>query len=73
MQRSSRIAAAIVIAGALVALALYLRPVPDRYSYQFSGGEIRRFDTATGEALVCAQEECAEIVQKGRRLSVEKR
>lgn len=57
----TRIAIAIAIAGALVALAIYLRPVPDRYRFVMSDGQITRYDTTTGEALVCDGQACARL------------
>ncbi len=65
-----RIAGAIVIAGALIALALFSRPTPlqiGRYEFSMSGSVIRRFDTLTGSALVCNRERCMEVDEDGRR------
>lgn len=50
----TKIAVAILLAGTMIALALYLRPAPDRYSYDVRETEVRRFDSATGALLVCS-------------------
>lgn len=64
------IALAIIAAGALVATAIALRPLPERYTFSVSNGEIRRYDTATGEALYCARAECGAITEQNGRLEI---
>ncbi len=52
----NKVAIAIVLAAAIIAAALYLRPTPNRYRYEATDTELRRFDTATGEARACPKE-----------------
>jgi len=58
MRDSTRIALAVILAAVIVAVALYLRPTPDRYEVDFTSSEIRRFDTATGELRYCSKGRC---------------
>jgi hypothetical protein len=58
---ANRIAMAIVAAAALVAAALFLYPKPDRYEFKVVNGEVQRFDTATGEVLVCSGGSCFRV------------
>ncbi len=53
---SLMLAVAIVIAAAIIAAALYLRPEANRYRFETNSTEVRRFDTATGEVRVCSKE-----------------
>lgn len=53
------LSAAIVLAALLIALALYFRPVPNRYSFEAGETEVRRFDTANGKVTICAANEKA--------------
>lgn len=59
MTGTSRIAAAILLAAVLIALAIYARPIQDRYRFKVtSSGQLQRFDTVTGEAQFCRGSRC---------------
>lgn len=58
---STKIAAAIIVASLIIGLALFLRPMPDRYRFDVNGGEIRRYDSAAGRMVVCNPERCVKI------------
>ena len=64
-----RVAGAIVAAGVLIALAIHTQPEPQvgRYFFRTSGSTIFRFDTATGEALICGRERCMAVDADGER------
>lgn len=67
---STQIAVAIALAGALNALAQFARPVlsaTGRYSFSTSGDQIRRFDTVSGEALICNRNRCLSVDAEGAR------
>jgi hypothetical protein len=67
---SDKIATAIVGAGALIALAVFSRPVPfvtGRYAFHVSGDWIQRLDTATGEVLACTSRRCIAAGEDGSR------
>ncbi len=67
MKGSTQIAVAIVLAGALIALALYRQPTPGRYFFRTSGASVERYDTIAGTALICGPEACISINRKGDR------
>lgn len=60
----------IVIAGVLIAAAILFRPVADRYSFRVNGGEVQRFDSVSGEILVCPKgaDICTELANTRRGL-----
>jgi hypothetical protein len=65
---SRRIATAIVIAGALIALAIYFRPAPPHYAAFAAGGEVIRIDTKTGSMIACGAGPCVLMLKHGQRL-----
>lgn len=68
MKSADKIAAAIALAGALIALAQFARPeTTGRYSFRVSGDQIERFDTVRGEALICNRSRCFSADAAGTR------
>jgi hypothetical protein len=62
-----KIITAIVIAGALIALAIWARPSP-HYQVAVGDGRIVRIDTRTGTVIACEGETCAIVLQRGHHL-----
>jgi hypothetical protein len=71
MKETTKISGAIIIAAGLIALSLHLRPTPGRYAFEASDGTIVRYDTLTGEALICGRVRCLEVSRTGKRTKVE--
>lgn len=67
--RVSQIAIAIVLAAALLALAIYVRPMSGRYQFKIANGEYQRFDTWTGEAMFCRRVRCHIYTREGALLT----
>ncbi len=63
-----KIVTAVVLAGALIALAIYSRPAPPRYVAAAADGRIVRIDTRTGTMIACDGERCFTILRRGQRL-----
>jgi hypothetical protein len=64
-----KVVAAIIVAGALIALALYLRPAPGRYLFDTWDNQLRRYDTAKGTAIVCRTDGvCIHVRESNGRL-----
>ena len=59
---------AIIIAGGVIALAIYSRPDPPRYEAIVTDTGIVRVDTRTGTVLNCEAGGCYTVVRKGQRL-----
>lgn len=68
MQRASyQIALGMVVAAAAIGAAIYARPIADRYTFNVANGQILRFDSTTGEALICNRRRCVEMAADGHR------
>ena len=63
-----KIVTAIVIAGGLVALAIYFRPSPPRYQAAVGDGRIVRIDTRSGSVIACEGTRCYRILRRGQDL-----
>lgn len=63
-----KIVTAIVIAGALIALAIYMRPSPPRYQAAVGDGKIVRIDSKTGTVLACEGPRCYRVLRRGQHL-----
>lgn len=61
-----KIVTAIVIAGALIALAIYFRPSPPRYQAAVGDGKIVRIDSKTGTVLACEGPRCYRVLRRGQ-------
>ena len=61
LTEGTKIAAAIILAAVIIALALFLRPTPDRYRFDVNRNEVQRFDTTKGENTVCTKARCVEM------------
>ena len=59
---------AIVVSGALVAVAIYARPGPPRYQAEVADGRIVRIDTRSGTIISCQEGGCTTILKRGQRL-----
>src|SRR5688572_10129554 len=63
------IATAFIVAGALIALAIYWRPAPQRYqAFATDDGRIVRIDTKTGGMIGCEKGSCFTIRRRGQDL-----
>ena len=62
-----KIITAIVIAGALIALAIWSRPSP-HYQVAVGDGRIVRINTQSGAVIACEGEICAIVLQRGKHL-----
>ncbi|MDB5692240.1 MAG: hypothetical protein JWO81_1303 [Alphaproteobacteria bacterium] len=65
---ATKLTSAIVIAGALVAVAIYARPSPPRYQAVANGAEVLRVDTRSGTILSCSAGHCYTLVRHGKHL-----
>ena len=63
-----RIVTAIVIAGALIALAIYFQPSPPRYQVAVGDGRVVRIDAKTGTIITCDVERCVRVLRRGQEL-----
>ena len=63
-----KVVTAVVIAGSVIALAVYSRPGPPRYQAFAAGDRIVRVDMRSGTVLACENRECMTIVRRGQRL-----
>ena len=63
-----KIVTAIVIAGAIIAIAIYARPAPPRFQAAVGDGKIVRIDTRNGTVIACEGEHCATVLKRGQRL-----
>lgn len=63
-----KLVTAIVIAGAIIALAIYARPAPPRYQAAVGDGKIVRIDTRNGTVIACEGDRCATVLRRGQHL-----
>lgn len=63
-----KIVSAIVIAGGLIALAIYFSPSPPRYQTAVGDGRIVRVDTRTGTVISCEGGPCYRVLRRGQDL-----
>jgi hypothetical protein len=63
-----KLVTAIVIAGAIIALAIYARPAPPRYQAAVGDGTIVRIDTRNGTVIACEAGRCATVLRRGQHL-----
>ncbi|HVQ08093.1 MAG TPA: hypothetical protein VMS43_06625 [Allosphingosinicella sp.] len=65
-----KLVTAIVIAGGLIALAIYFRSSPSspRYQAAVGDGRIVRVDTRNGTVLACEGTRCFQVLRRGQRL-----
>lgn len=63
-----RIVTAIVIAGALIALAIYFQPSPPRYQVAVGDGRVVRIDSRSGTIITCDVERCVRVLRRGQEL-----
>jgi hypothetical protein len=64
-----KLVTAIVIAGGLIALALYFQPSPPRYQAAAGAdGRIVRVDTRSGTVIACDGERCFRVLRRGQEL-----
>lgn len=64
-----KIVTAIVIAGGLIALAIYFRPSPPRYQVAAGAdGRIVRIDSRSGSVIACDGERCYRVLRRGPEL-----
>ena len=63
-----KIVTALVIAGGLIALAVYFRPSPPRYQAAIGDGRIVRVDTRSGTVIACEGERCYRVLRRGQEL-----
>lgn len=63
-----KIVTAIVIAGGLIALAIYMRPSPPRYQAAVGDGQIVRVDGRSGTVIACEGQRCWRVLRPGQDL-----
>ncbi|MEA3012870.1 MAG: hypothetical protein QOD42_1415 [Sphingomonadales bacterium] len=63
-----KLVTAIVIAGGLIALAIYFRPSPPRYQAAVGDGRVVRVDTRSGSVIACEGGRCYRILRRGQEL-----
>ena len=63
-----KLVTAIVIAGGLIALALYFQPSPPRYQATAADGRIVRVDTRSGTVIACEGTRCYRVLRRGQDL-----
>ena len=64
-----RIAGALVIAGAAIALAIYARPSPARYEAFATDQGIVRIDKSSGKMIACEGGRCMTVLERHQRLA----
>jgi len=64
-----KIMTSIVIAGGLIAIALYSQGDPPRYQVTAADGRIIRINTQSGTVIACQEEQCAIVLQRGQDLA----
>ncbi len=64
-----RMAAALVIAGGVVALAIYARPGPPRYDAFATPTGIVRIDTRSGKMIACDGGRCMTVLERHQKLA----
>ena len=60
-----KIMTSIVIAGGLIAIAVYSQGDPPRYQVTAADGRIIRVNTESGTVVACQEEQCAIVLQRG--------
>ena len=63
-----RIMTSIVIAGGLIALAIYSKDEPPRYQVSAADGRMYRINTRTGTVIGCEGKRCAVLLERGQDL-----
>lgn len=63
-----KLVTAIVIAGGLIALAVYWQPASPRYQAVAADGRVYRINTRNGTIIGCQGERCAIVLQHGHHL-----
>ena len=64
-----RMAAALLIAGGLIAIAIYARPGPPRYDAFATPTGIVRIDTKSGKMIACDGGRCMTVLERHQRLA----
>jgi hypothetical protein len=64
-----RMAAALVIAGGVIALAIYARPGPPRFDAIATPTGIVRIDTRNGKMIACEGGRCMTVLERHQRLA----
>lgn len=70
MNSTDKLSLAIIVAAAIIAWSISSRPaspVVGRYAFTMSGDWIQRFDTVSGEALICNKNRCIAADDEGER------
>ena len=63
-----KLVTAIVLAGSLIALAIYSQDDPRRYQVTAADGRIVRVDTQSGTVIACQDKRCAIVLRRGQEL-----
>jgi hypothetical protein len=64
-----RMAAALVIAGGVIALAIYARPGPARFDAFATPNGLVRIDTRNGKMIACEGGRCMTVLERHQRLA----
>jgi len=63
-----KVVTSIVVAGGLVALAIYFQDSPPRYQTAVGDGRVVRINTETGTVIACDAQGCAIVLRRGQDL-----
>jgi len=63
-----KIVTSVVIAGALIAVAVYSQGDPPNYQVTAADGRIIRVNTQSGTVIACEDKRCAIVLQRGQDL-----
>lgn len=64
-----RMAAALLVAGGLIAVAIYARPGPPRYDAFATPAGIVRIDRSNGKMIACEDGRCMTVLERHQRLA----
>src|SRR3954451_18823278 len=67
---SRRGTAAVLMAGALIAIAVYAQPRPPRYAVAAADGRVVRVDTRSGAVISCGADGCLSVHQSGGHIDL---
>ncbi|MEA3000934.1 MAG: hypothetical protein QOK17_2767 [Sphingomonadales bacterium] len=67
---SRRLTAAVLMAGALIAIAVYAQPRPPRYAVAAADGRVVRVDTRSGAVISCGADGCLSVHRSGGHIEL---
>jgi hypothetical protein len=67
---SRRVTAAVLMAGALIAIAVYAQPRSPRYAVAAADGRVVRVDTRSGAVISCGTDGCLSVHRSGGHIDL---